>query len=234
MSNQVEAPPWSTVMSTESIVECNNVYMTSDRGEPIFEDVNLKLTAGRSVVISGAAGSGKTTLVEMILGLRFPDSGSVELFGHCLRPRPRRLLKRIRRRIGGVGGVFDLVPRLTVAENVMFPLVLASERRRVRHERLMKMLVEFKLLKQASVYPRHLTRVEYTLAQFARASIANQPLMIIDEPSAGLDPDTYERVFEYLVRVSLSGRSMIILTSQAETGRLPQSDYLRIENGCLL
>jgi ABC-type multidrug transport system ATPase subunit len=220
-------------MSSENIVEFNNVYMTSDRGEPIFADVGLTLAAGRSVVISGPAGSGKTTLVEMLLGLRFPDSGSVELFGQCLRPRKGRLLKRIRRRIGGVGGVYDLVPSLTVAENVMFPLVLAAERKKVRRERLMKVLSEFKLLKQASLYPRQLTRVEYTLAQFARASIANQPLLIIDEPSAGLDPATYERVFEYLVRVSVSGRSMIILTSHTEKSGLPQCDYWQIKDGRL-
>jgi len=220
-------------MSTQKIVEFTNVFVTSDRGETIFHDFGFTLTAGRSVVISGPAGSGKTTLVELLLGLRFPDSGSVELFGQCLWPRKRRLLKRIRRRIGGVGGVYDLVPSLTVAENVMVPLVLASVKKRARSERLVKMLTEFNLLKQAALYPHRLTRVEYTLAQFARASIADQPLMIIDEPAAGLDPATYKRIFEYLVRMSVSGRSVIILTSQAGSDVLPQCDYLQIKDGLL-
>lgn len=220
-------------MTNKPIVEFNNVFHTSDRGEPIFEDLNLSVTAGRSVVISGAAGSGKTTLIELLLGLKFPDSGAVALFGETLKPRRHRL-KRLRRRIGGVGGVYDLVPSMTVAENVMFPLILTAERRRVRRERLMKMLTEFKLLKQAGLRPNQLTRVEYTLAQFARASIAHQPLLIIDEPSAGLDPATYGEIFDYLVRVALSGRSMIILTSQADSKVLPSSDHFRIENGTLL
>jgi putative ABC transport system ATP-binding protein len=220
-------------MANKPIVEFNNVFHTSDRGEPIFEDLNLSVTAGRSVVISGAAGSGKTTLIELLLGLKFPDSGCVELFGETLK-RGRRRLKRLRRRIGGVGGVYDLVPSMTVAENVVFPLILTAERRRVRRERLMRMLTEFKLLKQAGLRPYQLTRVEYTLAQFARASIAHQPLLIIDEPSAGLDPATYGDIFDYLVRVSLSGRSMIILTSQPDSRVLPASDHLRIENGTLV
>jgi len=220
-------------MSSENVVELTNVFVTSDRGETIFQDVSLTLAPGRSLMISGPAGSGKTTLVELLLGLRFPDAGSVELFGRCLRPRPRRVLKRIRRRIGGVGGVYDLVPSFTVAENVMVPLVLASERKRVRRDRLMQVLTEFNLLKQASLYPSRLTRVEYTLAQFARASIANQPLLVIDEPSAGLDPATYKRIFEYLVRVSVSGRSMIILSSEEKSGTLPQCDYKKIHDGCL-
>jgi ABC-type ATPase involved in cell division len=150
-----------------------------------------------------------------------------------LLPRKRRLLKRTRRRIGGVGGVYELVPSLTVAQNVMVPLVLAAVNKRARSERLVKTLTEFNLLKQAGLYPHRLTRVEYTLAQFARASIANQPLMVIDEPAAGLDPATYKRIFEYLVRVSVSGRSMIILTSQLEPDILPQCDYLQIKDGCL-
>lgn len=221
-------------MANKPIVEFSNVFHTSDRGETIFEDVNLSVTAGRSVVISGAAGSGKTTLIELMLGLKFPDSGCVELFGEPLKRGRRHRLKRLRRRIGGVGGIYDLVPSMTVAENVVFPLILASERRSVRRERMMQALTEFKLLKQAGLHPDQLTRVEYTLAQFARASIAHQPLLIIDEPSAGLDPTTYGEIFDYLVRVSLSGRSMIILTSQHDSRVLPASDHLRIENGKLL
>jgi ABC-type ATPase involved in cell division len=168
-----------------------------------------------------------------LLGLKFPNSGAVELFGETLKPKRSRL-KRLRRRIGGVGGVYDLVPSMTVAENVLFPLILAGERRKVRRERLMKMLTEFRLLKQAGLHPNQLTRVEYTLAQFARSSIAHQPLLIIDEPSAGLDPATYGDIFDFLVRVSLSGRSMIILTSQPDSKVLPASDHFRIENGKLL
>jgi ABC-type lipoprotein export system ATPase subunit len=220
-------------MSINKVVEFTNVNVTSDRGESILEDVSFELAAGRSLVISGPAGSGKTMLVELLLGLRFPDSGSVEMFGRCLRPRKRRLLIKTRRRIGGVGGVYALVPTLTVAQNVMVPLVLTSVNRRTRNERLYKMLTEFNLLKQATLYPHRLTRVEYTLAQFARASIANQPLLVIDEPAAGLDPATYKRIFEYLVQVSVSGRSMIIMTSQAEPDSIPQCDYLQISDGHL-
>ncbi len=221
-------------MASKTIVEFHNVFHTSDRGEPIFEDLTFTVKAGRSLIISGKAGSGKTTLIELLLGLKKPDSGAVDLFGETIRPGRRRQLKRVRRRIGGVGGIYDLVPSMTVAENVLFPLVLTGERRSVRQERLMKMLTEFKLLKQAHLLPRQLTRVEYTLAQFARASIAHQPLLILDEPSAGLDPSTYKEIFEYLVRVSLSGRSMIIMTSHSDPDNLPEVDFRRIENGKLV
>ncbi len=129
--------------------------------------------------------------------------------------------------------MYDLISSFTVAENITYPMVLCAERAKVRRKRLRRMLTEFSLLKQAGQYPGALTRVENSLVQFARASIANQPLMIIDEPSAGLDKRTFDRVFEYLVKVSLSGRSMLILTSEVPQQKLPNTDYYQISQGNL-
>lgn len=221
-------------MAQDVLVELNNVYLKSDRGGQVFRDLSFTLKAGRSAVITGVAGSGKTSLAELLVGLRAVQSGSVEVMGQTIKPKKVRTIKQVRRKIGGVGGIFGLMPSLTVAENITFPLVLAGERRKVRRERLLKMLTEFSLLKQAGEYPHSLTRVENTLVQFARASIAHQPLMLIDEPLAGLDRKTYQRIFEYLVSVSLSGRSMIILSSEILSRELPNTDYYQIIDGVLV
>ncbi len=216
-----------------TLVEINNVYLKSDRGGQIFRDLSFNLESGHSAIIMGAAGSGKTSLAELLVGLRPAHSGSVDVLGRTIRPGAAGTIKYVRRRIGGVGGIFGLVPSLTVAENITLPLVLIGERRKTRRERLLKMLTEFSLLKQAGEYPRSLTRVENTLVQFARASIANQPLMLIDEPLAGLDRKTYQRILEYLISVSLSGRSMIILSSEAPSQELPHCDCYEIAEGRL-
>ncbi len=220
-------------MEDKRILELTNVHLDSDRGDTIFGDLNLVLNAGRSAMISGAAGSGKTCLVEMLIGMRPPISGSVELFGEVLRPGKKSQHRRLRRKIGGVGGIYGLAPAFTVAENIAFPLVIGGERKKIRREKTLRMLAEFSLLNQANEYPHRLTRVEYTLVQFARASIADQPLLIIDEPSAGLDSKTYEEIFEYLIKVAASGRSMLILTSEIPLGQLPNMDYYQIEQGKL-
>ena len=221
-------------MAQDVLVELNNVYLKSDRGGQVFRDLSFTLEAGRSAVITGAAGSGKTSLAELLVGLRPVQSGSVEVMGQTIKAKKVRTIKQVRRKIGGVGGIFGLMPSLTVAENITFPLVLAGERRRIRRERLLKMLTEFSLLKQAGEYPHSLTRVENTLVQFARASIAHQPLMLIDEPLAGLDRKTYQWIFEFLVSVSLSGRSMIILSSEILSRELPNTDYYQIIDGALV
>lgn len=220
-------------MSDKPVVQLDNVFLTSDRGETIFSNLDFRLESGESAIVVGSAGSGKTCLVELLVGKRAANEGSVEVFGQNVRPRARRRLSRIRRKIGGVGGIYGLVPAYTVAQNVVFPLILNGERRRVRRERLMKTLAEFSLLKQAGEYPSDLTRVEHTMAQFARASIANQPMLLVDEPLAGLDTQTYDRMFEYLLKVSASGRSMIIVTSDEPTRKLPNTTVYHIEEGRL-
>jgi cell division transport system ATP-binding protein len=216
------------------VVELHNVFVRSDRSGHIFRDLSLTVEAGESVVITGAAGSGKTSLADLLLGRRFAESGSVEVFGRLVGPGRKREIRRVRRRIGGVGGPFALVPALTVAENITLPLVIAGNRRRILRERLLNVLTEFSLLNQASEYPDRLTRVEHTLVQFARASVANQPLLIIDEPAAGLDMKTLRRVFEYLVKIALSGRSMVILTASELPRELPNTSHFEIANGTLV
>ena len=220
-------------MPERAVIDLCNVYLTSDRGDPIFSNLNLRVRVGHSAVIVGSAGSGKSCLLQMLIGHRWPDSGSVELVGHCLKRRKGRVTNYVRRRVGGIGGVFGLVPSLTVAQNIAFPLVLNGVRRRTRREKLMKTLADFSLLKLASEYPHSLTRVENTLAQFARASIASQPIVLIDEPLVGLDAQTYDRIYDHLVNISLSGRSMIIVAGDPLRKELPKTECYQIRDGAL-
>ncbi len=215
------------------VVELSNVYHYTDRGEQVFNDLSLRIPHGRSAVVVGSAGSGKTSLVDLIIGFKFPGGGSVTVLGESVRKGRRRAVRRIRRKIGGVGGRFGLVPSLTVAENITLPLVIGNERRRVLHERLFAALTNLALLQKADVYPSSLTRVESWLVMYARASVANQPLIIIDEPAAGLDSRTFLRVIEYLVKAAIGGTSMVILTSDPLPLEIPNTDYYMLEGGKL-
>jgi ABC-type multidrug transport system ATPase subunit len=215
----------------ESVVELTDIHLRAERGGFVFRGLNLTIESGQSAVIIGPSGSGKSTLAELLIGLRRADQGRVCLFGREV--KKHREFRRVRRHIGGVGGPFALVPSLTVAENISLPLVLNAEPRNLQRERLFRILSEFSLLKLAGRYPDHLTRVENTLVQFARAAIANQPLMLIDEPSAGLDPANYQRVTEFLVRMAVSGQSLLILASQTPPGEIPGSRAYFLRNEVL-
>ncbi len=111
--------------------------------------------------------------------------------------------------------------------------MIIGERSKLHRERLVRMLGEFSLLKLANQYPHSLTRVEYSMTQFARAAIANQPLVIIDEPLAGLDPKSYRRVLEFLSRLALSGCSLIMLVSELPQREIPDCRTLHLSNGSL-
>ncbi|KAA3635893.1 MAG: ATP-binding cassette domain-containing protein [Calditrichaeota bacterium] len=221
-------------MSDKTVIELSNVYLKTDRGNDLFLDLNFSLKSGESAIIYGAAGSGKSVLVELLIGRRFVDSGAVEVFGKNVKKRKKRIIRSIRKKVGGVGGIFSLVPTFTVAENITYPLVLAGESKKVIKDRLMKMLTEFSLLKQASEYPDKLTRVEKMLVQFARANVAHQPLIIIDEPLAGLDHKTYDRIYEYMGKLALSGLSLFIVSSLELKSDLPKTRSFQLVNGVLV
>jgi putative ABC transport system ATP-binding protein len=231
MSNQTV--PDRLSRPSQTLLELHNVELRSDRGAVVFKNVNLSLEPGASAIVAGASGSGKTSLLNLITGRRFAVSGSVEVFGKILKPSRKRMIRSIRRRIGGVGGPSGLVPTLTVAENILLPLVITGERPAVQKERLFRTLGELSLISHANEYPDRLTRVQYTLAQVARATIANQPLVLIDEPAAGLDQATFAQVFEYLFKVSLSGRSLVIVSSEFPPHDLPNSRKYQLVDGVL-
>ncbi len=205
------------------IVELANIVLKGRSGGTVFSDLSLSLNPGFSAFITGPAGSGKTSMIDLILGRRAPESGAVEVFGQLVKPKKKRQLTKLRAKIGGVGGPFELIPLLTVAKNIELPLIINGERKKIRQERLQKSLSDFSILKQANLYPSELTRVENTMVQLARASVAGQSLLLIDEPLAGLDSRTYSRILEHLFKIVASGRSMIILGSAPPTEKLPQT-----------
>ena len=217
--------------SDQPLVDLANVRLKNWVGGMVFSDLSLTIKPGHSVYIAGPAGSGKTSLADLLLGRRFAESGSVEIFGSLMKKGKKRFIQKVRSRIGGVGGPFALLPSLTVARNLELPLILAGDRKKIRREKLQKYLSEFSLLKQASLYPNELTRVENMMAQLARASVASQPLMIIDEPLAGLDSHTYARVLEYLFKVVVTGRSMIMLGSEPPEQEIPHTEIRHLVEG---
>lgn len=224
-------PAVESTTDDKPLVDLANVRLKSRLGGAVFSDLNLTIRPGQSIFVVGPSGSGKSSLVDLLLGRRFADSGSVEVFGQLLKKGKKRLIQKIRSRIGGVGGAFELLPSLVVAGNIELPLVLAGERKKVRREKLQKYLAEFSLLNQADLYPHELTRVENMMALLARASVASQPLLIIDEPLAGLDSQTYSRVLDYLFKVVVSGRSMIMLGSEPPNRKIPQTEVKHLIDG---
>jgi putative ABC transport system ATP-binding protein len=181
----------------------------------VLTAIDLDVAAGELVALLGPSGSGKSTLLNIIAGLDAPDSGSVEVSGQNLggmSERGRTLLRR--RNIGFVFQFFNLIPTLTVLENVLLPLELTGRR---DPQAARALLERVGLADRARAFPEELSGGEQQRIAIARA-LAHQPrLLLADEPTGNLDSATGGRVLDLLTGlVREQGAAMVIATHSRE------------------
>ncbi|SYZ74216.1 putative Lipoprotein-releasing system ATP-binding protein LolD [Candidatus Zixiibacteriota bacterium] len=220
--------------SREKAVDIVSVNLTTDTGYNIFRDLNFTLFAGETAIISGSAGSGKTYLSELIIGGQRPNSGSVNIFGQNIYSAGEGQKAAIRRRIGGVGGIFDLLPFDTVEINLQYPLILRGASRKARKMKSEQIMAQLNISALRSRKVTSLTRGERLKVLLARAIIADQPLLLIDEPLDRMGPAAATDINTVLKRLSVSGYTMLILTTEQEKPSIPQAREFRLYEGRLL
>jgi putative ABC transport system ATP-binding protein len=208
-------------------------YSEGGAEKVVLEDVNAELAAGELVAIRGPSGSGKSTLLNLIAGIDTPSSGSVEVEGERLDALTGRELALLRRdRIGLVFQFFNLIPTLTVLENVMLPAELTGAA--WARERALELLGEVGLAERASAPPDRLSGGEQQRVGIARALIRSPRLVLADEPTGNLDADTGHAVMELLDRLTRgAGRSLVLVTHSSAVSALADRVF-RIDHGRLL
>lgn len=169
------------------------------RSRVVLCDIALDIARGEYIAITGESGVGKSTLLNLIAGLEVPDTGTVELDGAgvtALDDTERTLLRRDR--IGFVFQAFHLLPHLTVAQNVALPLSLAGTGRQQAVARVGDLLAAVGLADAAGSYPRELSGGEMQRAAIARALVHRPQLLLADEPTGNLDPETARSILALL------------------------------------
>jgi len=183
----------------------------------ILNDVSLAVGPGKFVAIVGESGSGKSTLLNLIAGLEIPDSGVVRLGGvnlTALADDARTLLRRAR--IGFVFQSCHILPHLTVAQNVELPLVLLGVGAATRRARMAEMLRAVGLADRQGSAPRELSGGELQRVAVARALAHRPALVLADEPTGNLDPDTAGTVLALLGnQVHAAGAAGVLVTHSA-------------------
>ncbi|HHI02139.1 MAG TPA: ABC transporter ATP-binding protein [candidate division Zixibacteria bacterium] len=217
-----------------SIIELVDVALSGHGGKKIFAHLNFSLPESETAVISGPTGAGKTQMVKLIIGNLSPDAGSVFIFGKFVKVNKPWQLAGIRKKIGGVGGAFRLISYQTVYENLLYPMILNKKAVSFQKNRIEQILSRFDLIGRRNEMAGNLSQGEKIETMLARAIIADQPLLLIDEPLAGVDDKMAERIKRLLVRLSTAGHSMVILTSNPDRLGIPGSINLRLENGGLV
>ena len=184
------------------------------RPRELLHGLTLEVPRGEYLAIRGESGVGKSTLLNLVAGLDQPDSGSIVLDGTdltTLDDTARTLLRR--RRIGFVFQAFHLLPHLTVRQNVALPLALNRVSGASAANRVTEMLDAVKLARAADAYPRELSGGEMQRVAIARALVHQPSLLLADEPTGNLDPDTASQVLTLLREcVKREGGSGILVT----------------------
>jgi putative ABC transport system ATP-binding protein len=188
------------------------------RSRTVFTGVDLDLAPGEYVAVMGESGIGKSTLLNLIAGLERADAGEVVLDGVALTGLEDDALTRLRgERMGFVFQAFHILPYLSVAQNVALPLLLNGALATDAESRVRAMLDEVGLAERASSRPRELSGGELQRVAIARALVHGPGLVLADEPTGNLDPETAAQVLDLLKREirHRSAAGILVTHSQA-------------------
>jgi len=202
-----------------SLLIADHVRKTYRSGETTVEavtDISLTVSPGEFVAVVGPSGCGKSTLLHLCGGMDRPNSGSVILEGTRLEALDDDGLTRVRReRIGFVFQFFNLLPTLTLGENIELPLLLAGADGQVTRRRARELAERMGVAQRWSHYPQQLSGGEMQRAAIARAVIHAPALLLADEPTGNLDTENGDRVLGLLRDLHRNGRLTILLATHA-------------------
>lgn len=182
-----------------SVTKLCKGYQSGSHHQTIFEGLDLHLDKGEVVALLGASGSGKTTLLNLLSGIDTPDKGRVLINGvdiHAQGEPARTLLRR--QQLGFVFQFFNLIPTLTVAENVALPMELIGADEAAMQQRVSYLLHRVGLAQMQDRYPDTLSGGEQQRTAVARALSHRPQILLADEPTGNLDEETGQRVISLL------------------------------------
>jgi putative ABC transport system ATP-binding protein len=215
--------------------QVSKAYREAGHTRVVLHEVSVSIHTGELVVLVGKSGSGKSTLLNLVSGIDLPSSGEVWVEGRPLTrlsERERTLFRR--RSIGFVFQFFNLVPTLTVLENVLLPLELNGVRGPEAHQRADSMLDAVGLADRGASYPDRLSGGEQQRVAIARALVHNPALILADEPTGNLDAETGQQVLDLLDRLTRqAGKTMLMVTHSPEVIGMADN-LLRVREGHLV
>jgi putative ABC transport system ATP-binding protein len=228
------ADPVATPPALEA-VGLRKTYREGGRDHVVLDGLTATIRPGEHVAILGPSGSGKSTLLNLITGIDRPDAGTVRVGGTeltALSERDRTLFRR--HHIGFVFQFYNLVPTLTVLENLLLPLELAGAVGEEEEARARRLLDEVGLEHRHGAFPDRLSGGEQQRVALARALVHRPTLVVADEPTGNLDEDTAERVTDLLeAMVAGECRTLLVATHSRELARR-MDRVLRLTHGRLL
>ena len=213
------------------LIRISDVQKTYKTGTVALYDIDLTISKGDFVFIIGASGSGKSTLIKMLYREEKPDKGSIIIGGVNVAKLKNRKVYILRRKLGVVFQDFKLLPKLTVFENVAFAMeVFAVDKKKIQ-KRVMEVLELVGLKGKVRQYPNQLSGGEQQRLCIARAIVNNPKLLICDEPTGNLDPDTSMGIMKVLDDINKMGTTIVMTTHNRDIVNKMQKRVIVLEEG---
>jgi putative ABC transport system ATP-binding protein len=210
-------------------------YYEGDVQRVVLQNAHAEFQPGEITAILGKSGSGKSTLLNLIGGIDVPDGGQIWLDGQelaSLSERDRTLFRRAR--IGFVFQFYNLIPTLTVGENVSLPLELNRLPRAQAQEKVKSLLETVGLLERWKTFPEKLSGGEQQRVALARALVHDPLLILADEPTGNLDEETGAQVLSMLARLTREQNRTLLLVTHSREAASHADRVLRLTHGQLL
>jgi cell division transport system ATP-binding protein len=215
------------------MVTFENVTKVYEPDVAALQDVSFAIEKGEFVFIVGASGSGKSTVIRLVLKEIEPTRGKIVVGGRDLGRLKRNKVPLLRRNVGCVFQDFKLLPNRTASENVAYALKVQGERPEQIRKKVPEALSLVGLAHKASSQPDELSGGEQQRVSIARAFVNHPPLLVCDEPTGNLDPDTSVGIMQLLYRINRSGTTILMVTHDREMVDKMRRRVIALEDGRL-
>ncbi len=216
------------------IVELREATVVYPGGHVGVERVSFALTRGEFAFVVGPTGCGKSTLIKLMIREVEPASGQVLISGRDIHRLPSRRLPHLRRRIGTVFQDFKLLPNRTVYDNVAYALQVTGGSRAEIRSKVPEILRLVGLQDKVHNYPDQLSGGEQQRVSIARAFVNHPPLLLADEPTGNLDPETSIGIMQLLYRINRTGTTVLVATHDREMVDRMRRRVLALDQGRLV
>ena len=210
------------------------VTKTYDPGTVGLKDFSCHIGKGEFVFLVGPSGSGKSTLIKLVLRELVPDSGRILVSGRDLSSLRRGKVPLLRRNIGCVFQDFKLLPNKSVFDNVAYALEVVGEPKRSIRRKVPEILSLVGLTEKTNNFPHEISGGEQQRVSVARAFVNHPPLLLADEPTGNIDPDTAVGIMQLLVRIQRTGTTVVVATHDRDMVNRMRRRVLQLDHGTLV
>jgi cell division transport system ATP-binding protein len=224
------APP---APSAGAMIVFDSVRKVYEPNVAALTDVSFVIEKGEFVFVVGASGSGKSTVIRLVLKEIEPTTGKIVVGGRDLGRLKRSKVPMLRRNIGCVFQDFKLLPNRTASENVAYALKVQGESSNAIRRKVPEVLNLVGLAHKMSSYPDELSGGEQQRVSIARAVVNHPPLLICDEPTGNLDPDTSVGIMQLLYRINRAGTTILMATHDREMVDKMRRRVIALDDGRL-